>query len=345
MAYGQKAFRKIQISNVEGTPGTAEAATEILFGMITQLFTDKVFHTPDQDRGVLAAHYEVPFQVGEAIELEMEGELYDRLAVFMFSNAIRGNVTATQPDNIDEPNHYRWVFEPAMTTPNTPDETNGIDTFTLEVGDNNGAYEVEYLFTVSFEISGSPNEPVMFTWTVQGRQVTSTTFTAALTAPAAAYFPFNKTKFYIDTSYAGIGGTQKSGVLRAFTYTLETMFSGRYAADGNYYFSSINEDKKAAEVELTYYRDGVTEAAEFAKYLAQTMTYLRIELNSEVEMDSGENNPPQIKLDGAFRYTEYPAYDDEDGTSVVSVTARSFYDPTSSKMITVTVDTTMDAFS
>lgn len=344
MAYGQRAFRKIQISNVEGTPGTAEAAVEPLYGILSQVYADQVWHKPDQDRGVLAMNYETPFEVSRLVELEMTGELYDRLAVMMFSNAIRGNVTATQPDNINEPNHYLWTFEPGLTTANTPDITNGIDTFTLEYGDNVQAYEAEYIFTTALQITGSVNEPVTFTWTINGRQVSEASFTGGLTSQAAVYFPFNRAKFYVDSSYANLGNTQKTGMLRAFTWTYETGFSARFAADGNVYFSSINEARKQVNLDLTYYRDGTNSEAEKDKYEAQTSTYLRIELLGETEMDSGQGNPPYIRLDGAYKYSEWPAVEDEDGTAVATVTAQSFYDATASKMMSVYVGTTMSAY-
>jgi hypothetical protein len=347
MAYGLRAFRKIQISNPEDTSGTAEAATEILFGTLAPKASDELWHKPDQDRGVLAMNYETPFAVGSEIELEFEGELYDRLAVFLFSNAIRGNVTATQPDSMDQPNTYQWEFEPSMTAPNTPDQTNGIDTFTLEYGDNVQAYEVEHLYTVSVEITGAPDEPVTATWTVRGRQVSEGSFTGALSAPTiAGYFPFNLSQFYIEAdAYDSIGSTQKTGMLRAFTWTFETQFTGRVSADGTLYFTGLNEDKKTVELELTYYRDDTNSAAEFDAYQAQSMRYMRIELLGDTEMDSGQDNPPYIYLDGAFRYTEWPELDDEDGTSVVTVTAQAFYDTTKANMMTCTVGTTMDAFA
>lgn len=345
MAYAQKAFQKIQISNAEGTPGTAEAATEVLLGVVTVKAHDKMFHTPEQDRGVLALRYETPFQVADEIELEMEGELYDRAAVFMMANSIRGNVTSSQPDAINEPLHYKHLFEPGLTTGNTPDITNGIDTFTLEYGDNVQAYETEYLYTKSWEITGEPNEPVMFTWTMGGRQVTEASFTGALAAPSAAYFPFNLSKFYIDTSYAGIGGTQKTGMLRAFTVTFEPNFSELRAADGAFYFTGLNESPKTMQFELTYWRDGTNSEAEFDKFLAQTTSYIRIELLSHTEMDSAQSNPEYITIDAAIKYTEWPEHEDEDGTLTVTVTAEAFYDVTASKMFGVSVGTTMQAFA
>jgi hypothetical protein len=344
MAYGLVPFRKLQLG-VEATPGTAVAATEVLYGKLTPKQADELWHKPDQDRGLLAMYVETPFQVGNEIELDFEGEANDRLLVHILSNAIRGNITPTQPDDSNEPNHYRWEFQPSMTAPNTPDQTNGIDTFTLEYGDNVQAYEVKHVYTVSVEITGEPNEPVMISWTIRGQDITETTFTAALSGPSVQYFPFNNANFYIDTSYAGIGGTAVTGLLRAFTWTYETQFTGRIAADGSMFFGSLSEDKKTVNLELTYYRDSTNSAAEFDKYQAQTMFYPRIELLADTEMDSGQDNPPYLWLDGAFRYTEWPEMGDEDGTSVVTVVAEAHYDATEANMMTATVGTTMDAYA
>lgn len=342
MSYGLKAFRKIQYG-IESTHGTAVAADEIVFGTLSVKPSDHVWHKPEQDRGVLATNVETPFEVSKEIELDFEGEAADRLLVFLFNLAIRGNITPTQPDDSGEPNHYLWLFEMALTTPNTPDETNGIETATIEYGDNVQAYEVEYAFLTNLEISGTVNEAIMVSATFMGRQVGEVSFTGSLTAPAYAYYAFNNSTFYIDTSYAGIGGTQKTGMLRAFTWTFETMFMPLFAADGNLYFSQIKEDKKTVQLELTYWRDDTNTEAEFDKYAAQTTSYIRIALASDTEMDSGQDNPSYVYLDGAFKYTEFPELDDEDGTSVVTVTAEAFYDATSSKMFSVSVGTIMDA--
>lgn len=342
MAYGLKSFRKMQLG-VESVHGTGVAATEPIYGVLTQNYADEVFHTPDQDRGLLALRIETPFELQKMVELEMEGELYDRLAVLMFNNAIRANITPTQPDMVNEPNHWLWAFEPSLTGANTPDQTNGIDTYTLEYGDNIQAYEADYVFTTQLVIEGSVNEPVTFTWTMQAQAMTETTFTGALVAPAAKYFAFNNAKFYIDTSYAGIGGTQVTGMLRAFTWTFETQFTPLFAADGSYVFSSLNEARKTAQLEMTYYRDGTNSEGEKDKWEAQTTFYPRIELLSNGEMDAAQSNPEYVRLDGAFKYTEWPETDEEDGTAVVSVTAESFYDSTASKMITVNVGTTLSA--
>lgn len=347
MAVATRALEKAQVSNVENTVGTAEAATEILlYTDLTQVVHDKVFHTPEQDRGLLLGNIETPFQVSQQTEFEMEGPLYDRIANFMFCNGIRGNITPTQPDAINQPLHYLWTYLPGLTTQNTPDIANGIDTFTLEYGGNAQAWETEYLFTKEIEISGEANEEVQFTWNMQGRQVTATTFTAALVAPTThQYFATNKAKWYVDTTYAGIGTTQKSGVLKAFTWKLETGFTARFTADGNYYYVGINEDRKKLTVELTLWVDDTIVPAELVKFNAQTTSYQRIALFGATAMDVGQNNPPYIYLDYAGKYTEFPEYDDEDGTRVITVTLEAFYDVTAAKAFGTSVGTRMSAFA
>jgi hypothetical protein len=343
MAKALRGLKGIQISNPEDTPGTAEAAVEILCGVYSIALGDKVLHMPDQDKRSLSRNQSNSFVVGKEATGSIEGELNHRQIIWMLSNAIRGNVTPTQPAATLQPNAYLWAFEPGLTTGNTPDITNGIDTFTMEFGDNVQAYEMEYTYTTSLEISGAPNEPINFTWEITGRQITATTFTAALPDITVQFFPLNLAKFYIDTSYAGIGGTQQDCMLRAFTWTLETMFTSRFCANGSQVFSGVNEDKKKVDLELTYYRDALSEA-ERAKYDAQTTTYLRIAIEGGTELDVGQSNVPYIHLDGAFRYTEWPETDDEDGVLTVSVTAESQYDATGGKEFEVNVLTDLDAF-
>lgn len=349
MGFSHRALNKFQISNVENTVGTAEAATAIiLYETLSQLVHDKVFYMPVQDRGNLAKNIEQPLQVSQLAEFELQGDLYDQLMVYIASNSIRGNVTPSQPDSLNEPLHYRWVFEPALTAPNTPDVTDGIDTFTGQFGNNVQAYRGAFMFTVSFEIEGNFNESVKITWNFQTKNVEENAFTGALSAPTThQFFATNKAKWYVDPNYAAIGTTQKSGVLKAFKFTFETMFTARYTADGNYFFAALNEDRKAPVMELTLMRDTADTGmfdVELTKFLAQSTSYQRIELLAATEMDSGQANPPYIWLDGAWKAREWPETDQEDGNELTTVTFDAFYDATGGKMFGVSVGTKLSAF-
>ncbi len=347
MSYAPTGLRRAQISNAEGTHGTAEAATEILYyENMSYVTTSKVYHQFQQDRNSMAKNIETPVQVSEQLELAMDGPVYDRGAVIQALNCIRGNVTPTQPDDSGEPNHYLWEFQPTLTTPNTPDETNGIETYTLEWGDNVQGYESPYIFTKEWTISGSPNELCTFDWTMGGRQVSNSSFTGALSDVSCAYFPFNLAKFYVETdAYANIGSTQVTGILKGFTWTFETMFTERYTADGNLYFTALNEAPKTVNLELTLVRDDTNSEALKALWNSQATAYIRIELLSDTEMDSGQSNPEYIYLDGAFKFTEWDELDDDDDMSVENVTAEAFEDATEGNFMTVSIGTTMSALA
>jgi hypothetical protein len=169
MAYGTKSLRRIQASNAEGTAGTAEAATEILFFENWDVHETSVeFYMPVADRNTLAKNVEIPFAVKYLAEMEGDGSLYDRLANFLFSMSICGNITPAAVGGL-ETLAYTWTYLPGLTTQNTPDIAAGIDTFTFEDGDNLQGYEQEFCYVTELEISGAINEDVKFKVSMNGR--------------------------------------------------------------------------------------------------------------------------------------------------------------------------------
>jgi len=333
MADALSAFRRIQIGE-ESSPGTAVAATMAAVGVIGSFESGEVLHQPDEDRNTLARNVADDLFVGKEAHLVWTGDVNMLDIAYALSMAIRGNVTPSASGN-----ENTWTFAPALTTANTPDQANGIDTFTFEYGDNVQAYETEYCFATRLEISGAPNATCQFTCDITGRQRSETTFTAALSPAATQRFPFNLAKFYIDSSGAGLGGTQKTATLKGFTWTLETMFAPLYTADGNLYFSSVTEDKKRVSLALTYARNTTSEA-ERDKYDARTTTFIRIEMLGNTVIDS---NVPYLNLDGAYRYVAWPSIGEENGLSTVEVVAESVYDATWAKQFEVELMSSLTA--
>lgn len=340
---GLKAFRRIQVSNVEGTPGLAEAATEVLTGTLT--FDDGLeIHYPEEDRNTLAKNVGNDLVVGKEAHLVWQGDLNFRHIAWALAMCIRGNITPTQPDASNEPLSYLWIFTPALTAPNTPDQTNGIDTFTFEFGDDSRAYEAEFCFGTRLEISGAPNEPVKFVCEITGRQITSgVTFTAALTMQDVQRAAFNKSKVYIDAQGGTIGTTQRTDLVKAITWELETMFTAAYGPDGALFFTAVEEDKKAPVVTLTFKR-GAASLTEEAAYLARTTRLLRWEILGDTELDVNQSNPPYLRLDQAIRYTEWPEWSDQDGRTTHEAVAEAVYDSDYARMFEAALLTDLAAF-
>lgn len=342
-----RALRYIQISNPENTPGEAEAAVEILFGTLTPPADDIVVLSPeDEERNSLARFHANAFEVGQIANLVFSGDLNFRHIIWWLSMAIRGNVTPTQPDVTNQPLAYLWTFEPSLTAANTPDQTNGIDTFTMEYGDNLQAYETEFCFATRLEISGAPNAPCRVTANISARQQTDTTKTGSLNVQAVQRAPFNLAKYYRDSSWANMIGatpTQKTGVMKGFTWSLDTMFVPRFTGDGTLYFTQLDEDRKAPELRLVLVRG--TESDVFrSAYEDQSTVFVMVKPFGATVLDTGQSNPPYLALQGAYTVPTWPAWGEDQGMATVEVPLVGVYDSTGAKMLSAKVLTNLSAY-
>lgn len=259
--------------------------------------------------------------------------------------SVRGNITPTQPDSTNQPNAYLWTYEPGLATANTPDIANGIDTCTIEFGDNVQAYEVEYLVLTNLTIRGEEGGPCKVIWTGFGRQMTDTTFTGTAINTTFQRIMFQKMNFSMDTSWAALGSADKTGVLKGFEWSLDTMFAPVFCGDGNLYFAGISEDKKAPRLTLKYRWDSTFADGERTKYEARTTIFPELELIGNTVLDTGQANPPYVEIGGAYRYTDWPSAPTvEQGEEIVEVTAEGVYDATGAKMMTIAVLTDLSAY-
>ena len=334
---GSKAFLFHQIGT-EATPGTAVAATEPLLGRIS-FAEDNDLHQPENDRNSNAQFFEDSEFVGKRAALTWEGDINPRHIIWALGMATRGNITPTQPDPTNEPLSYLWTYEPGLTTANTPDITNGIDTNTWEFGDDDQCYEANFCFATKLVISGAPNEACQFTCDIVGSETSDVTKTASLTYTSGAgvqTFPFNLATISIDADGGTMGDTAKAGLLRGFTWTLDTMFTAFPCADGDISYASVVEGKKHVALDLIYKWDSLANA-EKAFWEAQTTRLVRITLNGQTLQDAGQANPPYITLSQAVRYTDWPTWGEDAGHSTVTAKAVSVYDSGYAKLFEVAV--------
>jgi len=339
---GLKAFRKIQVSNAENTPGTAEAATEIAYGTMSTWEDEYELHRPEEDRNSLALFFEDDEFVSEKAVATWTGDLNFRHILWALLMGIRGNISATQPDETNEPNAYLWTIEPALTTANTPDIANGIDTFTFEYGDDTQAWEMAYCFATRLQISGAPNEVCTFSCDIVGDKKTDTSFTADLTAQSVQRAPFNLAKFYLDAAGGTMGSNQVTGLLRAFTWTLDTKLAAFYTADGDLSYSALTESRKNVQLDLTYRFNSDAET-ERDHYTNRNTRLMRIVLYGQTELDDSQSNPPYLQLSQAIRYENWPTWGDDEGASTFQVSAYSVYNSDYGKLFEVALLNTLSA--
>lgn len=339
-------LRYIQIGN-EATPGTAVAATEILLGNLTWPADDYVVKLPEgEQRNSMAKYFANAFEVSQIANFAFEGDVIFRHLIYWLSMALRGNITATQPDSTNQPNAYLWTFEPSLSARNTPDETNGIDTFTIEFGDDKEDYEVPYCFATHIEISGAPNEVCRVSVDITGQKKDEPTKTGGLSVQSVQRAPFNLSKYYRDTSWATmVGGspTQKTKCFKGFTWAFDTMFTPRFTGDGNLYFASVDEDVKAPTLELILVRGTESEVLRDA-FEAQTTIYPGVKLLGATELDSAQTNMPYLEIHMAGVITSWPAPGEDQGLATIAVPITAVYDASGAKQTSLKVLNSLSAF-
>lgn len=327
--YGLKAFRYIELSNVEDTKGGTEAGVELALGSTITLPLEYITWATfeDEERGYLLPNMSDPVAGQYEANLTWEGPANDRQIQWPLAMSV------CEPSIVTN----AWAYQPDFDTPgNEPDSSGGIETFTINYGDNIQAYETSYCFGRRLSISGTPGDLVRFSCDITGRTVTTTTFDSPAAA-AVEYFPFGLVEFYMDVSGLGNAGSTQVYYLKGFTWTLDTGFSPHYTASGQRYFYDVTEDKKAPELELVLARCAAVDTL-WDHYVAGTQHCIRIKC-----MSGGAVGTYFIQLDGEYQFVSWDT-GEEDGLSTHTVRCAPVWDSGSSNSWRVNTNTSMTAW-
>jgi hypothetical protein len=233
---GSEMFRKVSFGK-ETTRGTAVAADTMWYGSATIPKDREPMHPSDAlGLRARAARTEILQLLADPITLAMDGDAgaYFQGLPIMFGCTLKGAVTATETTGSQA--DYAWDFSPSLTAAAAP------DTMTLEIGDNDQAYEIEYLMGKSITIDWAFGENgfVNVSGEFFGRQVSKTTATAGLTRSTVTGVNANTGKFYVNASWATLGNTQKT-ILRSGNIQIDTGNHPKFLGGGNRYFDSHGE--------------------------------------------------------------------------------------------------------
>lgn len=313
---GLTALRKIQIGK-ETTPGTAHAATARLIGKLTMKQTQKAYQPPDLETGrtALLERSEI---VGVDADLTYESDCNFEQLMYFLAMGIKGGVTPTGPAG----SLYTWTYVPGYTSFDNP------DTFTIQYGDTDQAavdqaQRATYCVAKDLEISFSMDEAAKLKATLFGQQVASAAFTGAISPPAALVSAKGgNSKLYIDTSWAGIGGTNIPATIVNASWKLPTGFKGMKYGDGQLYFSDLAEAKRGVNLDLTLALNS-TIFAKYAAYLAQTMQYIRLAITDAAGRE--------LDLDVSGIIDVFDPIASRDGQDIVPIKIKSIFDQTGGK--------------
>jgi hypothetical protein len=256
----------------------------------------------------------------------------------LLSMGIKGGITPAEQTGSQ--NDMLWAFTPSMTA------TNAQDSITLEAGDDVQAYEIEYCLFERVRLAGTiaqagEEAPVEFEGDYFGRQVTPVSFTGGISVPTMTDIVAKLSRIYIDTTWAGAGTTEKTSLIRSWDLEILTGLHPKFFGSGNRYFDAHGES--IFEVMLTLLLEGNALAdAEFDKYQAGTKQAVRVEIDSGVQIGTGDNHKLTMDVWGAYEHVT-PLDQEDRGNNLHAALFRGLYDPTGAQIFDVQVTTNVAA--
>lgn len=232
-----------------------------------------------------------------------------------------------------------WTFARSSLAVSNPT----LDAFTFEYVESDGATNhiaraAHYCMCQKFSLNLARGNPTA-EWTSEwfGRASQAETLTASITAQSnydVALIPSEAWKVFLDTTYAGIGGTQLVGVLVSAALDVNfgtmpiTSMDGRADLD----FFEHKVESMNGTFKLTMELDAVS-AAIIANWRANSLQYFRLK-GTGVAL-GGSNY--SVQFDFAARYTGTYGISYEGENAIVSLDLELVYDTTGTQIMTAVI--------
>jgi len=313
---GELMFRKIQYGK-EGTRGTAVPATAMWPGIVS-VPADRKPKYPEEVLGLRSrSQRSVIHQIlADGLTLSMEDGIFQKLPILGLVT-LKGGVSGVE-QTVDQAD-YLWDVTPSLTAANAP------DTMTLEYGDDTQAYEIEYVMGKSLKFSGKigADEPVKVEAGLFGKQITPTTFTAALTPTNGEAMIANLAKLFIDSTWATLGSTQKTDLLREFSVEILTGNHPKFYANGSKLMSGYGEGFLDCLVALTFEGNAAADGY-FDGFQAGTNYAIQL-LIEGTQIGTGEKHTLELDFFGDFEEA-IPLASEQDGNNLHTLMFHTFSD-------------------
>lgn len=323
---GERALSLFQ-AGIETTRGVAVASTRIIGADIKAVPEDRAWTGVKYADGTRAQFTHKRNDVLLVQDSLSFSNLYYQMIPMIGICSLDGTITPAE-QTVGQAD-YLWSIAPSITAANDP------DSLTLEMADNVQAYEIEYVQFDSLKIAGSIPQgseaaPVTGEFGYYGRQVTATTVTAGQ-ALHTGLTPMNAklSRLYLDTTYAGIGGTEKTATLRGWEIEVLTGLHPKFFGDANKYFAAHGESLIEAMVTLVLEGNSTADAM-WDDYQAGTERALRLRLNGP-QIAAGVNYQFTFDLYGYFESVK-PLNENSNGNNLHAALFRGMKDTSGNYM-------------
>lgn len=305
---GIEALKKCQLG-LETAPGTAVPATSIWRGPVSWKDARVLTRVEEQVGTLLPKARLVETSRFATLEMADTPLTYEQ-APYAFSAGVENIVTGVA-DGVGTGKIYEYNLGVAAVQT--------LKSYTLEIGDNQRADEIEYAQVQKIVIKGASRGAITIAVSWIGRQCTDAEFTTGIAIPTVYEALFGKTKVYIDAKGGTIGTTQKACTVLGFELTINTGVFPLFAASGDAYYCATGQGAPNVTGKLIIRHDTTGEAElGFARSGAVRLLQL---LNEGAALTTAGTTYSYrtFKWQSAIQYDEVPDLGAQDGEHTVEL--------------------------
>lgn len=325
---GNKFFSKFQIGK-ETTRGTLVAADTVLLGQVSAVKPDRKPVYPVEQFGVRAESLRSVIHQYLVSDTFKSDHAYFQLLPLVFGCGLKGGVTPTE--NTPAQGDYPWNQSPSLTAANTPDSFSG------EKGDDTQAFQFAYGMIERIRLAwnvaqGMDASPVSLEFDYFARELTPAAFTGSISLPTVEPMNGKLSRLYVDTAWAGVGGTEKTNILRSADIEILTGVHPVFSGSANKYFNQYAEGVIAVTLQLTLEGNSAADAI-FDAQQAQTFNVVRLALNGG-QIGTGLNHKLNVDVGGTWESVT-PMSSEDRSDNLHAAVFRGYYDATGAKLLQV----------
>ena len=320
--------------------GTAVAATRMRVGTAPRVTTDTKPEFPSEQFNIrMESRRAVVYERLYQNTLTSPNAGFQQF-ILPFATGLKGAVTASEQTSAQ--GDWKWAFSPGLTQAagdNLP------DAFTLQLGDDQQGWRVPYCMTDRISLKGKVSQdggsaPVSLEQGIFGRYIEEAALTSSVALESSTPVNAKLAQLYVDSTWAGVGGTELSDALDEFTVEILTGVHPVFRGSTQNYFNAH------AEGIIGYTATFVVESALRDELLssqqAGSLQVVRLKLSGP-QIGSGQNHSLTIDMSGAWE--DVTAIDNADrGDNLATIALHAMYDDTGAKGLQVNLITNQQTF-
>ncbi len=333
MATALQVFDKLQVGiEAVGAKGTLVAATRQLIGNWAWSEEQDFYRSP-YPAGYRATPGGAGSIMRKGVVLEGDTELSAEDVLWPLMTGVLGSVTPSTSDTSAK----TWVFTPELTT-GVPVIQSLTAEFLRGDGVTNHYYgESGYMMTESFGFEWAYNQVAKMKARLFGRARQTDTPTGSLVPYTTREALVSNTLIVsLDTTWAGLGGSALSGIVRSASIDVMTGYAPNYTLAGR---SDVDHTGHKVGIiggtlNLVMEFDAAGAAAALTNWRANNIVFIR--LKNTGSLAGAATVYRTVQVDGAFRFTATPSFSADGEQVLVTASLEAVRDTTANKILEFT---------